>query len=32
MANTLVTPSWVVYEVARYFVNSLRGVAQFNRS
>lgn len=31
MANTLVTPTWVTYEVARYFVNSLRGVAQFNR-
>lgn len=32
MANTLVTPEWVTFEVARYFVNSLRGVAQFNRT
>lgn len=31
MANTLVTPTWVTMEVARYFVNSLRGVAQFDR-
>ena len=31
MANTLITPEWVTYEVALYFVNSLRGVAQFNR-
>ena len=32
MANTLVTPTWVTYEVAREFANSLRGVGQFNRS
>ena len=32
MANTLVTPEWVTFEVARYFVNSLRGVGQFNRT
>lgn len=32
MANTLATPDWTTYEVARYFVNSLRGVGQFNRS
>ena len=32
MANTLVTPGWVTFEVAMYFVNSLRGVAQFDRS
>lgn len=32
MANTLATPDWVTYEVARYFVNSLRGVGQFNRT
>jgi hypothetical protein len=31
MANTLVTPEQVTYEVAMYFVNSLRGVAQFDR-
>lgn len=31
MANTLLTPTWVTYEVALYFVNSLRGVAQFDR-
>ena len=31
MANTLVTPEWVTFETAMYFVNSLRGVAQFNR-
>jgi hypothetical protein len=31
MANTLVTPTQVTYEVAMYFVNSLRGVAQFDR-
>lgn len=31
MANTLVTPTWVTFEVAKYFVNSLRGVAQFTR-
>lgn len=32
MANTLATPDWTVFEVARYFVNSLRGVGQFNRT
>ena len=32
MANTLVTPEWVTMEVAMYFVNSLRGVMQFNRT
>lgn len=32
MANTLVTPDWVTMEVAMYFVNSLRGVSQFNRT
>ena len=32
MANTLLTPSWVTFETARYFSNSLRGVAQFNRT
>jgi hypothetical protein len=31
MANTLVTPEMATFEVAMYFVNSLRGVAQFNR-
>jgi hypothetical protein len=31
MANTLATPSWVTKSVAMYFVNSLRGVAQFSR-
>ena len=31
MANTLVTPTWVTFEVAKYFANSLRGVAQFTR-
>lgn len=31
MANSLVNPSWVTYESAMYFVNSLRGVGQFNR-
>lgn len=31
MANTLVTPEWVTMETAMYFVNSLRGVAQFDR-
>jgi hypothetical protein len=32
MANTLVTPDWVTMETAKYFVNSLRGVAQFDRT
>ncbi len=31
MANTLVTPEWVLMETAMYFTNSLRGVAQFDR-
>lgn len=31
MANTLLSPDWVTFEVARGFVNSLRGVGQFNR-
>ena len=31
MANTIVNPEWVTFESALYFVNSLRGVAQFNR-
>jgi len=31
MANQTVTPDWVTAETAMYFVNSLRGVAQFNR-
>ena len=32
MANTLITPEWATMEVAMYFVNSLRGVANFDRS
>lgn len=32
MANTKVTPTWVVNEVAFRFTNSVKGVAQFNRS
>src|SRR5574343_2087092 len=32
MADTTVTPDWVTMEVALYFVNSLRGVANFDRS
>jgi hypothetical protein len=32
MANTFVDPTWVTYETAMYFVNGLRGVAQFDRS
>ena len=31
MANTVVTPDWVTFDTAQYFVNSLRGVAQFDR-
>src|SRR5512139_243092 len=31
MANTLITPEWVLYENALVFVNSLRGVANFDR-
>jgi len=32
MSNTLATPDWVTFEVARNFANSLRGVGQFNRT
>lgn len=32
MANTLLTPTWVLREVAMAFTSSLRGVAQFDRS
>ena len=32
MANTLVTPTWVTNETALRFVNSVKGVANFNRS
>jgi hypothetical protein len=32
MANTTATPTWVVKESARYFVNSLKGVANFRRT
>jgi hypothetical protein len=32
MANTLVTPEWVLMESAMFFTNSLRGVSQFDRS
>ena len=32
MANTLIDPTWVTFETAMYFVNGLRGVAQFDRS
>ena len=31
MANTLATPDWTTYEVARGFNNSLRGVGQFTK-
>ncbi len=31
MANTLLNPTLVTYEVARRFANSLKGVGQFNR-
>jgi len=31
MANTLATPDWTTFETARYFSNSLSGVARFNR-
>jgi len=31
MANTIVNSDWVTMETAMYFVNSLRGVAQFDR-
>lgn len=31
MANTIATPTWTIKEVGRYFVNSLKGVANFNR-
>ena len=32
MANTLATPSWVVNETAQRFMNSVKGVPNFNRS
>ncbi len=32
MANTLATPTWVTNEVARYFVNSIKFVANVNRT
>lgn len=32
MANTLATPTWVVNETAQRFVNSVKGIANFNRS
>src|SRR5688572_12467949 len=32
MANTLATPTWVVKEVARGFINNLRFLANVNRS
>lgn len=32
MANTLVTPTWVTNETARRFMNSVKGIANFNRS
>ena len=32
MANTLVTPTWVTNETALRFQNSVKGVANFNRS
>ena len=32
MPNTLLTPTWVTREVARYFVNSVEFVANVNRS
>jgi len=32
MANSLLTPTWVLREVAMAFTSSLRGVAQFDRS
>lgn len=32
MANTTVTPTWVTMETAMYFSNTLRGVAQFDRT
>lgn len=32
MANTLVTPTWVTNETALRFMNSVKGVANFNRS
>lgn len=32
MANTLVTPTWVTNETAERFMNSVKGVANFNRS
>jgi hypothetical protein len=32
MANTLVTPTWVTNETALRFMNSVKGVANFNRT
>ena len=32
MANTLLTPTWIIKESSRSWVNSLKGVANFNRS
>ena len=32
MANTLVTPTWVVNETAYQFMNSVKGVPNFNRT
>lgn len=32
MANTLITPTWVVNETAYQFMNSVKGVPNFNRS
>lgn len=32
MANTLVNPTWVLNETGQRFVNSVKGVAAFNRS
>jgi len=32
MANTLLTPSWVTNETALRFMNSVKGIANFNRS
>src|SRR5262245_17871255 len=32
MPNTLVTPSWVMNEMGARFINSVKGIANFNRS
>ncbi len=32
MANTLATPTWILNETGQRFVNSVKGVAAFNRS